>query len=399
MAFFNPFRPSYLADPYASLARLREEEPVFFSRDVDAWVLTRHADCSAVLRDHERFSTDPARARGALGEHVRASRAASPMEGAPLIGSTDAPVHTRLRAIVNRAFTPRVVEGEREFARETAEALLSRRNGPFEFMAGLAEPLPVAVIGHLLGLTSEERDPVRGWAVVLMRAHSGDPTPAVRDGAAEAKREMLAFLARYVETHRDSGGGRLIAILLEAEREGERLLHEELLAFATFLYTAGTGPTALALNLAVTHLAQFPDAAEAVRADRALLRPFLEESLRFDSATHSLLRYALADVEVGGRTVRAGDTVHVMVGAAHRDPEVFPEPDRFELHRRIPAGDLLSFGAGPHFCLGMPLAYLEEEEAIGALLDRFPRIEVVEQRPLEGSLLMRGPNRLVLAGA
>jgi hypothetical protein len=399
VAFFNPYRPSYTEDPYPALARLRAEDPVFYWRDYDGWVLTRHADCSAVLRDHEAFSSDPGKARGGVGRYVARARDASPLAGAPLIGAVDAPVHTRLRAIVSRAFTPRVVEDERAFIRETATALLAQGQDPLDFAATVAPVLPVTVVSDLLGLTPEERNPIRLWAQAIMRAHSDpDTPPEARRLAAEAMQHLMRFLAEYRDTHGE-GDSRLISILLEAEASGDRLSHPELLAFAVFLYTAGSGPTAMMLSNAVAQLVSHPDALEAVRADRTLLRAALEESLRWDSATHVLMRYALVDTEIGGRRIRAGDTAYVMVAAAHRDPEVFDDPDRFDVTREIPAGQLLSYGAGPHFCLGAPLAYVQGEETLDELLDEFPRLALAPGGlKMGGTFLLRGPERLLLTG-
>jgi cytochrome P450 len=398
VAFFNPYRPSYGEDPYPALARLRAEDPVFYWREYDGWVITRHADCSAVLRDHETFSSDPGKATGGVGRHVARARDASPLAGAPLIGAVDAPVHTRLRAIVSRAFTPRVVEGERGFIRATASELL-QGPGTLDFARAVAYVLPVTVISDLLGLTPEEQNPVRTWAQAIMRAHSDpDAPPDARRAAAEAMRLMGRFLADYRDSH-GSDDSKLISILLEAEASGERLSQEELLAFAVFLYTAGSGPTAMMLSNAVAHLATHPEALAAVRADRSLRRGVLEESLRWDSATHVLLRYALVDTEIGGRRIRAGETVYVMVAAAHRDPEVFADPDRFEITRDIPAGQLLSYGAGPHFCLGAPLAYIQGEEVLDVLLDAYSDLSLAPNGlKMGGTFLLRGPERLLITG-
>jgi len=398
VAFFNPFRPSYIDDPYPSLTRLREEAPIFRWAEQDGWVLTRHADCNRVLRDDELFSSDPGKARGGIGHYVERGRAASPLAGAPLIGAVDPPVHTRLRGIVNRAFTPRVVEAERGFIREMAASVLGNAGETFDFARELASTLPPMVISDLLGLTPEERQPVLRWAQALMRAHSDpDTPPPARREADVAKREMTAFLEAYRATHGERGESRLIGILIEAEATGERLSPEEMLAFAVFLYTAGSGPTAMMLSNAMYHLLRHPEALEAVRADRSLLRGALEESLRWDSATHVLLRYAKEDTEVAGERVRAGDTMYVMVAAAHRDPEVFADPDRFDITREIPGGQLLSYGAGPHFCLGAPLAYLQGEELLDVLLDRYTSMTLAPGGlKMGGTFLLRGPERLLV---
>ncbi len=402
MAFFNPFRPSYVQDPYPALARLRADDPVFRSRELDGWVLTRHADCAYVLREQALFGNDPTTASGGMRAHVEDARAKSPLGSAPTLGAADPPIHPRLRGLIGRAFTPRMVEDERAVAAEVAGTLLDEvpAGQPFEFMSHLAEPLPVIVISDLLGLDDDERGPVRAWAQALVRVIAGGELPpdAYREGEA-AKAALLDFLRSYTERHAGDTSKKVISILVEAEAQGDRLSLDELLLFTVFLYTAGSGPTAYMLGNALAALLAHPAALEAVRTDRSLLRSALEESLRWDSATQVLLRFAHEDCEVGGRKITRGDTLYVMVGAAHRDPAMFTNPDAFDIERPITNAQLLAFGAGPHFCLGQPLAFVEGEAALGALLDRYPRLEGVPGgMERGGTFLLRGPRRLLLAG-
>lgn len=402
MAFFNPTRPSYLQDPYPALARLRADDPVFRSREVDGWVLTRHEDCAYVLREQALFGNDPTIATGGMRVHVEETRKRSPLGATPTLGSSDPPVHARLRGLIGRAFTPRMVEEERPVAAKVAAALLddAPAGQPFEFMSHLAEPLPVIVVSDLLGLDDEERGPVRTWTQALMRVIAGGDLPpeAYREGEA-ARAALLDFLRAYTERHAGDLSKKVISILVEAEAQGDRLSLDELLSFTVFLYTAGSGPTAYMLGNAVSALIAHPEALDAVRADRSLVRRALEESLRWDSATQVLLRFARETCEVGGRKIMQGDTIFVMVGAAHRDPAMFRDPDRFDLTRPLTNAQLLSFGAGPHFCLGQPLALVEGEMALNALLDRFPRLQVAPGGfERGGTFLLRGPRRLLLAG-
>ena len=403
MAFFNPFRPSYMQDPYPALARLRADDPVYRSRELDGWVLTRHEDCAYVLREQRLFGSDPTTASGGMRAHVLETRARSPLGAAPTLGSADPPIHPRLRGLIGGAFTPRMVEDERTVAAEVVAALLADvpAGQPFEFMSQLAEPLPVIVVGDLLGLDEEERGPVRAWAQALVRVIAGGDLPAEAYREAEAaKVSLLDVLRAYTERHAGDTDRKVISILVEAEAQGDRLSLDELLSFTVFLYTAGSGPTAYMLGNAVSALLAHPAALEAVRADRSLLRAAIEESLRWDSATQVLLRFAREACEVGGRKVAAGDALYVMVGAAHRDPAVFTAPDTFDISRPLTNSQLLAFGAGPHFCLGQPLAFVEGEVALGALLDRFPRLRAVPGGTERGgTFLLRGPQRLLLTGS
>lgn len=402
MAFFNPFRPSYTQDPYPALARLRAEEPVHRSRELGGWVLTRHEDCAYVLREQALFGNDPLLASGGMRAHVEATRAKSPLGSTPTLGSSDPPVHPRLRGLIGRAFTPRMVEEERPVAAAVVAALLDEASPalPFDLMSRCAEPLPVIVVSDLLGLDGEERGPVRAWCETLVKVIAGgDLPPEVYREGERAKASLLEFLRAYTERHRGDVSKKVLSILVEAEAQGDRLSMDELLSFTVFLYTAGSGPTAYMLGNAVLTLLAHPAALGRVRADRTLLRRAIEESLRWDSATQVLLRFAREDCEVGGRKVLKGDTLYVMVGAAHRDPAVFARPDEFDLDRPLATSQLLSFGAGPHFCLGQPLAFVEGEVALDALLDRFPRLQVAPGGfERGGTFLLRGPKRLLLTG-
>ncbi len=391
-----------MQDPYPALARLRADDPVFRSRELDGLVLTRHEDCAYVLREQALFGNDPTIAIGGMRGHVQETRARSPLGDTPTLGSSDPPVHPRLRGLIGRAFTPRMVEDERPVAARVVKALLDEApdGQPFEFMSHLAEPLPVIVVSDLLGLDDDERGPVRAWAQALMRVIAGGDLPpeAYREGEV-AKAAMLDFLRAYTERHAGDTSKKVISILLEAEAQGDRLSLNELLSFTVFLYTAGSGPTAYMLGNAIAALLAHPVALDAVRADRPLVRRAIEESLRWDSATQGLLRFAREACEVGGRKIMKGDTVYVMVGAAHRDPAVFPQPDTFDIERPMTNAQLLSFGAGPHFCLGQPLAFVQGEVAINALLDRFPRLQVASGGVERGgTFLLRGLRRLPLTG-
>lgn len=397
MADYDPFRPSYLDNPYPSLTRLRREDPIHFSRKLEGWVVSRHADARTVLMDIDRFGNDPITATMGLGAHVAATREHSPMGHVPLLGSSDPPVHTRLRSIVSRLFTPRRMEASRPQIRAQIDELLDKASaeGRSDFMSKVAHPLPVHLVGGLLGLTEEDRGPVRLWTSAVMRViGGGDLPPSAYRQAEQATDKLRVFLDSFAETHE---GESILASIVAAEADPDRLSSDEAVAFLTFLYQAGGGPTAMMLGNAVLTLLRHPDQWKQLREDPSLARSALIETLRWDSATHVLLRFAREGTTLGKRKIAKGDTMFVLIVAAHRDPELFADPDQFDITREVDTTDVLSFGLGPHFCLGQPLALIQGEELLQAMIERFPEVEL----PRDGmtrsqELLLRGPARMEL---
>lgn len=397
MADYDPFRPSYLENPYPSLTRLRHEDPVHFARKLEGWVVSRHEDARTVLMDVDRFGNDPGTATMGLGAHVAATRQHSPLGHVPLLGSSDPPVHTRLRSIISRLFTPRRMEASRPQIREQIDELLDRASaeGRSDFMSKVAHPLPVHLVGGLLGLTEQDRGPVRHWTSAVMRViGGGDLPPSAYRQAEQATDKLQVFLESFAETHE---GESILASIVAAEANPDRLSADEAVAFLTFLYQAGGGPTAMMLGNAVLTLLRHPDQWRQLRDDPSLARSALIETLRWDSATHVLLRFAREDTTLGKRSIAAGDTMFVLIVAAHRDPELFSDPDRFDITREVDTTDVLSFGLGPHFCLGQPLALIQGEEMLKAMVERFPDVAL----PRDGltrsqELLLRGPARMEL---
>lgn len=394
---FDPFRNSYLENPYPSLVGLRRDDPVHFSNKLEGWVVSRHQDARTVLADVDRFGNDPATASMGLGAHVAATRKHSPLGHAPLLGSSDPPTHTRLRSIVSRLFTPRRMEASRPQVRGQIDELLDRASaaGRSDFMSTVAHPLPVHLVGGLLGLTESDRGPVREWTTSVMRViGGGDLPPSAYREAEQAKERLRVFLDSFADTHE---GESLLASIVAAEADPDRLSPDEAVAFMTFLYQAGGGPTAMMLGNAVLTLMRHPDQWELLRQDPSLARSALIETLRWDSATHVLLRFAREDTTLGKRKIAAGDTMFTLIVAAHRDPELFEDPDRFDITRQVDTTDVLSFGLGPHFCLGQPLALMQGEELLKAMVERFPDVALPRdgmQRSQE--LLLRGPARMEL---
>jgi len=386
-------------DPYPALARLRAEDPVFFSRERDGWILTRYDDCLEVLRDHDRFASDTATARGRLGEHMRGLRGGSPLGDRPLFGQSDPPDHPRLRAVIDRAFTPRIVDAHRAEIERHIEALVGavEPGRPFDLMRGLAEPLPVLVIGDLLGLDDANRHEVRAHAQAVMRGVAEAGLTATARRAAEDSREWLrAYLARYADEHGDDGERPLIRMLFDAEVEGGRLSVDEVLAFAVFLYTAGSGPTAGLIANGLAALLRHPEQLARLREEPSRIAAATDELLRYDSPPQALIRVATAETRIGRRRIATGGALFLMVGAANRDPEAFPDPDALDVARER-ASRHLSFGRSSHFCLGAPLAQLETELLYRVLFERFASLEIAEGGfAWGGTMLLRVPREMIV---
>ncbi len=397
MAVFNPFVPSFKANPYLQYGRLRGEDPVHRSIAMQAWILTRYDDCITVLRDAATFSSDGRHAGGQLGEAIREQRAQSPLGEAQTLLSIDPPAHTRMRGIVNRVFTPRRVEELRPRIEEIATELLDAApsSGGFELMAGLAQPLPVIVIAELLGVPPEDRDRFKTWSNALAATTDVMNSEAVLNEARETTLELIEYFGRFVAERRSAPRDDLISALVAAE-EAEQLTTDEILAFAILLLVAGNETTTNLIGNGTLALLDHPEAAAALRADPSRIPAAIEEMLRYDSPVQAVVRIAREPTALGNQTVEAGDVLMIMVGAANHDPNQFPEPAAFQPTRE--PNRHLSFGMGPHFCLGAPLARLEAEVTFGALLARYPSIGRGEGDPERGgTLLLRGLTKLPLA--
>lgn len=387
---FNPFVPSFRKNPYLQYGRLRAAEPVHRSQALAAWILTRYEDCLAVLRDHETFSSDSRHARGPIAEAIREQREASALRDADTILGLDPPRHTVLRGLVSRAFTPRRVQELAPHIADITRTLLDEAGEGFDLMESLAQPLPVIVIAELLGISPEDRLQFKEWSNALAATTNLLQNEETAERARRATLELIDYFGRVIDAREASPREDLVSALVRAEEDGQRLRRDDVLAFCILLLVAGNETTTNLIGNGLAALLGHPEALTELRADPDRTPDAVEEMLRYDSPVQGVGRFVARDTEVGGVPLAAGDVLVAMTGAANRDPEVFADPDRFDLERG--GARHLSFGQGVHYCLGAPLARLEADVVFRALLDRYEAIEVGEGGiERGGTLLLRGP--------
>lgn len=372
--------PGFFADPYPAYARLRAEAPVWWSEAWGGWVLTRHADAAAVLADPRRFSS-----AGRVG-YLLDGLSAAERGGLALLdrhyqvglAHADPPQHTRLRALLIRAFTPRMVEQLRPRVQALVDGLLDAAlpAGAMDVIADLAYPLPAVVIAELIGAPAADRDRLRDWALGVNELFAGGGRTSMERAlrAQGALEEMHAYIAELAAERRAAPRDDLLSALVAAEGSGEALSQAELVSTVVTLFVAGHETTTNLLGNGLLALMRHPAQLARLRADPGLAEGAVEELLRYDTPVQRGWRLAAEAVAVGGARIAAGAMVLPMLGAANRDPAQFPDPDALDLTRR--PGRHFGFGHGIHYCLGAPLARLEVAAALTALLRRAPDLRL-----------------------
>jgi cytochrome P450 PksS len=395
--------PSFKADPYPFYSRLRAEAPVWRTTlpgKRTAWLVTRYEDVAAVLKDKEgRFAKDKLNAMDP-GQRKRTPWIPGflkPLERNML--DLDDPDHARLRSLVGKAFTPRLVERLRGRVESLSEGLLDAmerkgaREGRAELVGDYALPLPATVIAELLGVPAKDQGKFHRWSSRLVSVSSGRDMAR----ALPAALSFVRYLRRLVERRRVDPGEDLITALIRAGEEGDNLSKDEILAMAFLLLVAGHETTVNLISGGTLALLQHPEQAEVLRRNPSLAKPAIEELLRYTSPVEMATeRYAREVVEIAGATIPGGELVLAVLGSANHDENHFEDPDTLELARD--PNRHLAFGrGGVHHCLGAPLARMEGEIAVKALLRRFPhgRLAVApETLRWRRGLFLRGLERL-----
>jgi len=369
--------------PYALYQSLYAQDPVLHAphlMGVGAWLVTSHAVCSTVLRSKQRFvkqaETLLPEEKLALLPRMRGERAERRKTNMLFV---DPPVHTRLRGLVSRAFTPATIEQLRPRVRAIAEELVDAMgaSGSGDLIGALAYPLPVIVIAELLGVPASDRERFKAWATVLTRAVDPNVTEEELERVEVAVAELNEYLMPIVEERRRAPRDDLLSGLVRAHDASDTLSLDELLATCRLLLTAGHETTANLVGNGTLALLRHPEQRAALAADASLLPNAIEELLRWDAPVQLTMRFASEDAELGAHVVRRGDMVVTLLGAANRDPAVFERPGELDL-RRANAREHLAFGGGIHFCLGAALARLEGETAIEALVRKRPTLALAD---------------------
>lgn len=380
LSLYHLLDPEVLADPYPLFRRLRTEDPVHWDPFLHTWVVTRYAEVMEVLHT---FSAN----RTHTPEKLRAMGLADMSPIARLMVKQmlfmDPPQHTRLRKLASHAFTPARVAVLRTHIQEIVgrllDAVASARR--MDIIADLAEPLPAIVTAEMLGVPVADHERLKTWTADFAEMlgnfqHNPDRVPRMLH-AVEA---MTSYFHEAVRAQRTAPRGGLVSSLMSAEIDGDRLTDEEVVATCIVTMVGGQETTTNLIGNGVLTLLRHPDALERLRAEPALVPSAVEEMLRYESPSQHTGRLAPTDRELGGKLIRQGQAVMAIMAAANRDPERFPDPDRFDILRSD--NRHLAFGYAAHFCFGAALARIEGQEAFEAILRRLPDLRLIGGPPV-----------------
>lgn len=394
---FRPLRSSgALENPFAIYALLRTVRPVmpmptpgFHGPGV--WFLTGYEEVNAALRD-PRFSADRLKAP-LLRDNLERLPAfiQQTTQGARSMLNMDAPDHTRLRKLVNKAFTPRRISALRDRIENIVDELLEPvvPAGRMDVIADVAAPLPAIVIAELLGVPPEDHRQFKTWAAEIVAGLGEVSLLARQERTAPAAQSLFAYLSEIITARRHEPKDDLISAMVLAQEEHDALTDNELLSTSNLLLIAGHETTTNLIGNGLLALLREPAELARLRNNLESMPTAIEELLRFDGPVQATVRVTTTDVELGGETIEEGSLVMIGIGAANHDPDVFPDPDRLDITRD--PNPHLGFGFGAHFCLGAPLARLEGEIALRALVDRFPNMALeVEVPRYRSNPILRG---------
>ncbi|MGW7417704.1 cytochrome P450 [Streptomyces sp. NPDC054863] len=398
-ADFDPWSPEFLADPCPAYAALRERGRVHWFEPTQQWLVPHHADVSALLRDRRLGRTYQHRF-----SHEEFGRPAPPPGNEPFHVLNDhcmldlePPDHTRIRRLVSKAFTPRTVAQLVPYVEELASELVAGlvAEGGGDLLASVAEPLPVAVIAHMLGIPASDRKPLRPWSADICGMYELNPSPEVAERAVRASVEFSSYLRELIAVRRRDPGDDLLSGLIAAHEDGEHLSEQEVISTCVLLLNAGHEATVNATTNGWYALFRNPAQLAALRADPVGLVPTaVEELMRYDTPLQLFERWVLDDIEVDGVKIGRGAEVALLFGSANHDPAVFARPGQLDLAR--PENPHISFSAGIHYCIGAPLARIELASSMRALLARAPGLRLAAEPERRPNFVMRGLRELIV---
>ncbi|WP_274649329.1 cytochrome P450 [Paenibacillus humicola] len=396
--WFREYNGELHADPYPFYAYLVQNEPLFYMEDRYIWVAARHEDVQTILKSPS-FVREAANA-------VPDMQVQTPLpDWKPFVDLTanwmlfrDPPTHTRLRGLVSHAFTPRTMERLRPRIRSIADDLaagLTAESGTPDLIEAFAFPLPVIVIAEMLGVPPEDRELFKGWSnTVAKLLDVTDQPPGFMTHAGQVIGDMTAYFRQLAAERRKQPREDMLSDLLAIQQNEDRLTEDELISNCILLLVAGHETTVNLIGNGALALLRHPEQQERLRLQPELIGSAVEEMLRFESPVQMTGRIAAEDVQIGGRTIRRGQFVNVMLGAANRDPAEFGgDSDRFDIART--PNRHLAFATGAHYCLGAPLARMEGEIALTALFRSLPGMKAADEAPSwRPNLVFRGLQQL-----
>ena len=348
----------YGGDPFPAYAWMRRNAPAYFDEGSGVWGITRHADIKEISKDPDTFSN----AGGIRPDN----------DALPMMIDFDAPEHVRRRRLVSEGFTPGRIKQAEAGIREICDSIIDKvcETGSADFVRDIAAPLPMIVIGDMLGVAPGDRDDLLRWSDDMLKS-LGSPDPGAMEMATMAAIEYATYITDVMEQRRrDRQSSDLIGTLVHAEIEGDRLDQESLIYESLLILIGGDETTRHVISGGMYQLLTHPDQLEALRADRSLMTTAVEEMLRWVSPIKNMARTVTRDVELHGETLRQGQKLLLLYPAANRDERVFEAPEEFDITRS--PNDHVAFGFGSHFCLGNRLARLELQVMFNRLLDRLP---------------------------
>ncbi len=375
---YEQFCHGQLQNPYPFFQRLRSEDPIHWCAPLNSWLLTSFADASLALRDARLSSKRADFFVSQAPEELRAKLDPLSRHLSKWVVLSDAPDHTRLRALVSKAFTPSVIQGMQGRIQEIVNGLIDEIQGKGEtdLIRDFAYRLPATVISEILGLPNERHDDFRRWSEDI-GAFSQGSSLSFSETAEQAQKsllEMTNYFRGIMDERRRQPREDLISAMIRAKEQGDTLSEDELLSMCSLLFVAGHDTTRNLIGNGVLALLQNPSQLTRLKDDPSLVTSAVEEFLRFDTSVQRQTRVAKEDFELGGKSIRKGQAVLAMLGAANRDPQQFTDPDRLDIARH--PNRHVAFGTGIHFCLGAPLARLEAPIAFNSILARLPKISL-----------------------